>query len=268
MRISAKSSLTTDYTVIIGFLLILNGLLTGCVTVVDGPFTAKTDKSKAASQYVELGLAYFQKGEYDFAIQKLNKAIEIESDNAEAKAALGLVYQSQNEHFIAEDSFLSALRSDPDYTRGRTYYAAFLYQQERFEDSLKQFKLAAKDVSYPNRFQIFSNIGLVNVRLNETSEAIAAYDRSLGLRKDQPQVMLALSTLYYRENDLGNADAYFKAFKNMVRSRRASHTPQSLKLGIDIARHKKNLNDEASLMLMLRNLYPNSKEYKELKEAN
>lgn len=242
--------------------------LTACVTTTEGPFTAKKDEVRAASQYVQLGLAYFQQGDYDVAIQKLEKALEIQPDQHEADAALGLVYQALNEADVAEDYFKEALRANPDYTRGRTYYAAFLYQQNRLEESVQQFERAASDVSYPSRASIFSNIGLVNVRLDRTEAAIEAYRRSLSLRRDQPQVVLALATLYYRLDDITKATTFYQDFKSSVRSRKASHTPQSLRLGIDIARNQQDLNEEASLILLLRSLYPNSKEYQEIKEAS
>jgi len=243
-------------------------LLSACVTTVDGPFTAKTDKAKAASQYVQVGLVYYQQKEYETAIQKLEKALEIQPGQHEANAALGLVYKAQGEAEIAEDFFKKALRKEPQYTRGRTYYAAFLYQQGRLDESLAEFEEAADDVSYPGRAQIFSNIGLVNVRQNNFEKAIAAYSRSLSLRRDQPQVILALATLYYQTGDLDNAAVLYMRFKNDVRARKASHTPQSLKLGIDIARSQQNANEEASLTMLLRNLYPASREYQDIKGAN
>jgi type IV pilus assembly protein PilF len=258
----------TTFCLVAHSLVVLSLLLTACVTTTDGPFTAKTDKVKAASQYVQLGLAYFQQGEYEVAIKKLEKAIEIQPDQHEANAALGLVYQALNESDVAENYFLKALRTDSQYTRGRTYYAAFLYQQQRYEESLTQFKLAAEDVSYPSRAQIFSNIGLVYVRLNKIEEAIEAFQKSHSLRRDQPQVALALATLYFQLANVKNASVYYQDFKASVRARKASHTPQSLRLGIKLARLQQNLNDEASLTLLLRNLYPNSKEYQELKEAD
>lgn len=243
-------------------------LLSACVTTVDGPFTDKTDKPKAASQYVQLGLAYFQQGQYEVAIQKLEKALEIQPGQHEANAALGLVYKAQNEASVAEDHFRKALRAKPDYTRGRTYYAAFLYQQGRLEEAVEQFEIAAEDVAYPNRAQIYSNIGLVNVRQSKLEEAIDAYRRSLSLRRDQPQVVLALATLYYKTDDMVTASTYYQDYKRSVRARQASHTPQSLRLGIDIARSQQDLNDEASLTMLLRSLFPNSSEYQDLKDVN
>ncbi|WP_020408505.1 type IV pilus biogenesis/stability protein PilW [Hahella ganghwensis] len=242
--------------------------VSGCVTTVEGPYRAKASKSKAAEQYVQLGLAYFQNREYDRATEKLSRALELEPQNATAHAALGLVYQAQDEPEHAEEEFRTALRHDPNYTRGRTYFGAFLYQQGRLKDSLNQFRLASEDIRYESRAQIFSNMGLIHVRLNQVDEAINAYEKSLTLRRDQVNAYLALSNLYYDTEDLSRADRYYQVYWDRVRSGQASHTAQSLALGINIARDKKDRNEEASLTLLLKNLFPESMEYQKIKESS
>ncbi len=243
-------------------------LASGCVTTTDGPFTAKVDKVKAAEQYVQLGIAYYQQREYEIAIQRLNRALESNPNMPEAYSVLGLVYQAQNEMNVAEEKYLKALSLNPKFTRGRTYYAAFLYQLERFPQALDQFQIAANDVAYPSRAQIFSNIGLVHVRLDQIEEAIAAYEKALDIRRDQPQVMLALATLYHQRSNYDLSNGYYKAFRSQVRARNISHTAQSLKLGIDLARQRQDLDEEASLLLLLKNLYPDSPEYQAIKESD
>ncbi len=241
---------------------------TGCVTTVEGPYTSKASSSKATEQYVQLGLAYYQNRDYDLAIQKLGRALEIEPENSTALAALGLVYQAQSEPKYAEDQFKAALKYDPNYTRGRTYYGAFLFQQGRLEESLRQFSLASEDVRYEARPQIFSNLGLVNKKLGKVKPAIDAYEKSLTLRRDQPNVQLSLATLHFQNGDKNRADRYYQAYRENVRIGNARHTPQSLALGIGIARSKNDVNEEASLMLLLKNIYPESAEYQKIKDPS
>ncbi|OZG74097.1 type IV pilus biogenesis/stability protein PilW [Hahella sp. CCB-MM4] len=247
---------------------ILVTTLSGCVTTVEGPYTAKASKSKAVEQYVQLGLAYFQNQEFELATEKLSRALEIEPSNSMAHAALGLVYQAQTEPEHAEREFTTALKHDPGYTRGRTYYAAFLFQEGRLKESLEQFKLASQDIRYEARPQVFSNLGLIHVKLGQLDEAIEAYEKALTLRRDQPSVYLSLATLQYQVHNLKKADRYYQTYWNHVRSGTARHTPQSLALGINIARDKKDLNEEASLTLLLKNMYPDSTEYQKIKESS
>ncbi|AZZ93317.1 type IV pilus biogenesis/stability protein PilW [Hahella sp. KA22] len=247
---------------------VLGGVLAGCVTTVTGPYTNKASEDKAVQQYVQLGLAYYQQGDLDSALQKLQRALEIKPDNAEAQAALGLVYQRQKEPLLAEKQFKSALRSDPGFTRGRTYYAAYLYDQGRYKEAAEQLDKASEDVNYESRAQVFSNIGLIRLRLGETEQAIKAYEKSLTLKRGQPNVVLALASLYFGKGELSKANRMYAVHWETVRRGGASHTPASLALGIKIAREKKDLNEEASLMLLLKNMFPNSAEYKTMKGSS
>ncbi|WP_049781024.1 type IV pilus biogenesis/stability protein PilW [Hahella chejuensis] len=249
-------------------LVLISGAVAGCVTTVTGPYTKKASEEKAAQQYVQLGLAYFQQGDMESALLKLQRALEIKPNNAEALAAMGLVYQRQKEPFLAEKQFKSALRSDASFTRGRTYYAAYLYEQGRFKEAVEQFEKASGDVSYEGRAQVFSNIGLIRLRLGDIDQSIKAYEKSLTLRHEQPNAVLALSSLYFEKRELVKADKLYGAFWEAVRRGGASHSPASLALGIKIAREKKDLNEEASLMLLLKNMFPNSAEYKTMKGSS
>ncbi|WLQ17290.1 type IV pilus biogenesis/stability protein PilW [Hahella aquimaris] len=248
--------------------MVLGGVLAGCVTTVTGPYTNKASEEKASQQYVQLGLAYYQQGDLDSALQKLKRALEIKSDNAEALAALGLVYQRQKESLLAEKQFKSALRSDSNFTRGRTYYAAYLYEEGRYKEAVEQLERASEDVSYESRAQVFSNIGLIRLRMGEIEPAIRAYEKSLTLRHGQPDVVYALASLYFDKGGLSQADKLYSSFWEAVRRGGASHSPASLALGIKIAREKKDLNEEASLMLLLKNMFPNSAEYKTMKGSS
>jgi len=269
-RVSDKLSLISlmascgTLLVVLFFLL----LSTGCVITHEGPYTAKVNTSKATEQYVQLGLAYYQNREYDLAIQKLGRALEIEPENATALAALGLVYQAQGEPEYAEAQFKSALKKDPKYTRGRTYYGAFLYQQGRLEESLRQLILAAQDIRYEARAQVFSNLGLVNLKLKKMRPAIEAYEKSLSLRRDQPSVLLSLATLYFQAGDKVKANRYYQTYWENIRAGNARHTAQSLALGINIAQAKNDSNEEASLMLLLKNMFPDSAEYQNIKDSS
>jgi len=77
-----------------------------------------------------------------------------------------LISHQDGETEAAETSFLKAIESDKSYTRGRSYYAAFLFSEKRYQEALKQFEIAAEDTSYISRAQIFTNIALCNVKLS------------------------------------------------------------------------------------------------------
>lgn len=241
--------------------------LTGCVTTVEGPFSGKADAEKAVQSHIQLGLAYIQQGDYVTAQQRLERALAINPKSAGAHAAMGLVYQRQGEPELAESSFKKALSFDGKYTRGRTYYAAFLYEQERFADAVRQFEIAAEDTAFEDRAQIFANIGLIQARMENYEGALQAYQRSLSLsRFPPPNVLLAMSQLLYAQGEHHTGWQYYSRFLNQVSQGRAAHSPTSLSLGATLAREVGDRNTEASLELLLRNRFPESPEAKNLRK--
>lgn len=243
-------------------------LLSGCVTETTGGVGSKASKSRAVEQYVDVGAAYLSEREYDLAMQRIERALELNPKHPRAHAVLGLIYQSQLETEKAEAAFRQALSYNGDFTLGRTYYAAFLYQEKRYEESLKQLKLASSDIAFANRAQVFSNMGRVYNELGQTDNAIEAYQRSIRLLRSQPQAYLSLAELHFQKQEYQKASNYYYVFWDRIRNENLEHSPKSLKLGVEIARALGDKNKEASLILFFKNEFPNSAEYRQLAREN
>ena len=238
--------------------------LSGCVTETVNSSRPEPDSSRAAQAYVDLGLRYFQQGNYDLALARLEKALEIDDRNAQALAATGLVFQQLGEFEVAEKKYKQALSIDRDYTKGRTYYGAFLFQQDRIDEATRQFEIASQDILYEARPQVFLNLGLLYRLQGQSEQAIAAYERAAVLARGNPVASLALAELYFEAGDAGRAWQSYRLFRSQVRAGEIEHTPGSLASGIEIARYVGDQDTAASLMLLLRNRFPRSPEYRTL----
>ena len=247
-------------------LLALVMLAQGCVTHTDSSLRGKANEERAEAAYVQLGLAYIAEGELTEARDNLRRALEINPDSAPALAADGLIFQMQGEEVRAEDNFRAALAIDEDYTRGRTYYGAFLYAQGRYEEAYRQFELASRDAEFDDRALVFFNLALCASRLERDQAAIDAYTQALNIQGDTFDVLSELSRLLVYTGEYEDAAKYYARLDRLVtRSPNIQHTPRSLLTGLRLARHQLDRNREASLALLLRNLYPESSEYKQYK---
>jgi type IV pilus assembly protein PilF len=242
-------------------LLVWLSSLAGCVTETNNPLTRKADPAEAVKKYVQLGLAYIQQQDYDLARTHLNRALQIAPDDAPANAAMGLIYQHYSETRVAENYFNKALSSDPHYTQGRTYLGAFYYSLGRFKEALDQFTRASEDVTYESRAQIFSNIGLCQIRLNNLPAARAAYEKTLLLDRYNAPALSGLTALWIQDGNYRQAQYYYNRLVDMIRANNLKHTPKSLWMGIQIARHFKQVEQEKSLAMILGESYPKSEEY-------
>lgn len=241
-------------------------LVTGCVTTTDSRFSREADRQKAVDNYVQLATAYIGQGNTDRARHHLDRALELEPDSPQALAAFGLIYNSDGDAELAEKSFRHAISSDAGYTRARVYYGAFLYSKGRLEESRKQFYTASKDTDYKDRGSVFYNLGMTQERLGLQEEAIVSFRRASELTRGDARSLLSLSRVMVESGDVaGAARHYDRLMQIMQKNERLQHSPESLLTGIRIARHFGNGNQESSLVLQLKNKYPESVEYQQYK---
>ncbi|WP_193601661.1 type IV pilus biogenesis/stability protein PilW [Marinobacter salexigens] len=241
-------------------------LLTGCVTTTDNRFSREADRQKAVDNYVQLASAYIGQGNIERARHHLDRALEIEPNSPQALAAQGLIYNSDGEPELAEASFKKAISRDSGYTRARVYYGAFLYAQERFEESRNQFRAASRDTNYKDRGAVFYNLGMTQERLGQKAEALVSYRRASELTRGDARSLLSLSRVMVETGDVAGASRYYgRLLSIMQRNPNLQHSPESLLTGIRIARQSGDRNQEASLVLQLKNKYPESVEYQQYK---
>jgi type IV pilus assembly protein PilF len=177
-------------------LLLVVSLLAGCVTTgkVD-PMTTQKGRDEARRAYVQLGIGYLQEGQNERAKIPLRSALQLDSSDADANAALALVFQGEGEVQLAEEHFLKAIANSNGDVRILNNYGSFLYEQKRYQQAYEMFQKAAGDPLYPERSRVFENIGLTALALNNRSEALENLSRALRLNPNQPRAFCSLSWL-------------------------------------------------------------------------
>ena len=222
--------------------------------------TEKADPIVAVQRYVDLGLEYIKREDFYRARKHLNRALEIDNDDPSANAALALIYHHDGEVKKAEGLFQKALKSDPKYTRGRSYYGAFLFAEKRFQEALEQFLSAADDSDYQGRSQIYSNIALCHLKLGQMQLAIAAYRKTLRLDRFDAKALFGISEILIQTKDFESAQHHYNRLVRLIRERGMQHSAKSLWLGIRIADYFGSTEQEATLSNLLNEMYPDSEE--------
>lgn len=239
-------------------LLVSTVLLAACVSTgqVD---PMKTDKGRDAARdaYIELGIGYLKQGATERAKVPLKKALELDPSNADANAALALVFQTEMEPELADQHYRKALssRSDP---RILNNYGTFLYDQGRYKDAYERFQQAAEDNLYPERSRVFENLGLTSLKMNNPAQAKQHFDKALRLNRQQPRALLEMAELSFDEKQFVPARDYYQRYSQI-----APQTARSLLLGSRLATIFEDRDQAASLGLQLKRLYPGTPEYQQ-----
>lgn len=114
---------------------------------------------KSSNINVELGITYMREGNYDTAMDRLQKAIQQNPENPLAYSSLALLQMHIDQRDRVENNFLKAISLAPDNSSIKNNYGTFLCQQKRFPDAQEQFLAATKNPLYKTPEHAYLNAG-------------------------------------------------------------------------------------------------------------
>nr|WP_314568738.1 type IV pilus biogenesis/stability protein PilW [uncultured Pseudomonas sp.] len=243
----------------LALLLLVTGLAAGCVSSgYDSPMHTGKGRDEARVAYVQLGLGYLQQGMSEQAKVPLKKALELDSDDADANGALALVFQAQAEPELAEQYFLKALASKPAGPRLLNNYGSFLFAQKRYDQAAGYFQQASADTLYPERSRVFENLGVTSMRLGQRDSARQQLEKALHLNGRQPRALLEMAELSYEDRHYVPARDYYERFSLL-----SGQNARSLLLGVRLATVHEERDTAARFGQQLERLYPGTPEYQQ-----
>lgn len=238
--------------------------LSACVTVESPNSLARNrDPDKAVDTYVKLGIRYLQQRNMDDASRTLNRAYEIKPEDPSVNNALALFYTVENEPEQVIKHYEAALEEDPGFSTARNNYAAFLYEQQQYQKAIEQLEVAVKDYSYTRRYQSYENMGMCYLQLGDPQSAEKAFKRALQLNPRMPKSLVEMADISFRKEEYRAANFYLTQLDKLGIKPNA----RLLWLEIQLSRVTGDKNKLASLELALKNLFPNSPEYKQYLES-
>jgi len=241
-------------------------LLAGCASApVTNPTDSYTSSNPAndnpvrhrARIHTELGSGYYVQGMLGVSLEELKQATEIDPSFAPAHNGLGLVYAALREDALAEASFKRALQLDSGSSETHNNYGTFLCTRGRAGESIPEFVAAVKNPLYSTPELAYLNAGVCALKKPDDVQAEGFLLNALQLQPALNKASYYLASIYFGRGKVEQAADYFKrAMEN------AEATPETLWLGIRIARQQSDQNAEASYSLLLKNKFPTSEQTK------
>lgn len=191
--------------------------IAGCVTNEVGKDPSPVANDKEAAQInLQLGVNYYRQGNIDAARDKLEKAIDQDSNLAAGYRMLGLVYQSMGDFDEADEKYLRSVKlasSDPDTLND---YAGFLcFERGEVDRALEYFDRAIRVPLNENRNMLYSNAA----RCAMTTQPEKAEDylrAALSQDSQNAQLMVQMADLAYRQQQYLQARIFLERAYQLV----------------------------------------------------
>ena len=205
----------------------------------------------------DLAAGYYERGQFDVALEVLDESQKIEPNYAKTYNVYGLVYTMLGETPKAESNFQRALALAPSDPEIRANWGAYLCATGRAREAIPEFEAALRDPLYKSPEIALINAGKCTAVLGDSKKADEYFRRAIGVSPGNPVAAYNLALLAYRESRLDDARTWMRPVM-----RDAAPRAEALFLGMCIERKQGDKQAEASYLTQLRNRYPESPEAK------
>ena len=241
---------------IVGFLVIILHVvvLSGCVAVNK---RAASDEQIARAN-VDLATEYFRKGQLNFALDSLKKALSFSSKSVEGNALMALVYDRLEQPEKAETFFDKAqdlvTEESATYSYVHNLYGTFLCQYGRIDEAESHFDKAISNKLNRNPEVALENAGFCAFEHQQFDKAEKYLRQALKISPSLPGVLFKMAKLQFETQQYLSARAHIQRYHAVQKE------ADSLALAIDIERAMGAEQEANKLIGELKKLYPNSEQ--------
>ena len=215
----------------------------------------QSDVLKRVQLRLELAEGYYQRGQFQVALEEVDKALADKSDYVPAYTMRALIYTALNDSAKAEANYREALRLSPDNPDALHNYGWFLCQQRRYPDSFAQFNKALSIQNYRYPVRTYLALGVCQYRAGDWAASEGTLKKGFALDPGNPALSTNLAVVLDR---LGKDKEALFYIARVNSGQYAS--AQSLWVGILIARKAGNAANVALWTNQLEQRFPDSRE--------
>lgn len=251
------------------FVILLGVVLAGCVTTgeVEQP---ETSTKEAARTNVNLGVGYLRQGKEKRALEKLERALEQDSELPAAHYYIALLHEQLGNADKARTHYREALSIDSDDPQAQNMYGAFLCRHGDYEDAAEYFVKAAKNGLYETPHLAWGNAGVCLRRAGESARAEEYFRNALEEEDQYIDALWNLAQLKYEQEQYLKTRAFLQRVMSAVRSPTTDQDRMPPEVLLLAVKTERKLGDEAAADRYARRLmedFPESRQARELKRT-
>lgn len=220
------------------------------------------DKSQVSENYYQLGVRYLDLNKLEQAKENLERAVDADSKNVQARNALAVLYEKIRQYDDAEDEYESALSIKPDDFGTQNNLGRFWCEHGEPAKGLDLLIKAGDNPMNERPWMALTNAGRCELTQGRNAEAETYFRKALDLNKNYAPALLAMQKISYQKGDLWPAKAFLARYLSV-----AAHTPETLFIGYHTERALGNQAQAEEYRTVLLDKFPNSGEAKKVRSA-
>lgn len=235
-------------------ILLLAGMISACTTHPTNQ--ESTPAQPEINTLVTSSLLQAQQNKMSRAKITIQRALSLDANHVDANNIAGFIYGKSNQAELAVQYFEKALSIAPNDASTLNNYGSFLCDYGNLQEAEKKFLKAGTHASNPNPEIAYTNAGLCALRVPDLDQAADYFKTALDFKQQNAVALYQLARINLTKQRAIPALERLHAYSQF-----AAHTPQTLKLGIEIGRLMKDKEVEVGYFNLLQNEYPTSDEY-------
>lgn len=172
---------------------------------------------QAAALQVKLGSGYMEQGKFETAHQKLQRALELDPNSANAHTLMAVLYERLNRPKFSEKHYRRAVEIDPTDGSANNNLGAYLCRLDRYAEAENYFLRAVDDPFYRTPDAAYSNAGVCAARAGQPEKAEAYFRKALEANPNEAGALYEMALISYRKNDFLRARAFFQRFESAMK---------------------------------------------------
>ncbi len=231
-------------------------LLSACATTSNN--SSMSNKEKAVLN-LELGARYLEMNMLKVAKEKLERAYQLDSGNANIHNMLAVLNERIQQNDIARYHFEKAMELSPENASIKNNYGRFLCTTGHYQDGLRLLQQSMAMPLNNRKWFALTNIALCYLKQGERKLAERTFRKALQENPSYAPALLEMQKISYQNRNYMSARAFLERYLAV-----AKHTAETLWIGFQTERAlgNKTLAEQYQQQLLV--LFPGSKQARQV----
>ena len=204
---------------VLGLILFL--LLVGCGTTSQNKRYQETDSQQVDQDSpemlnVKMGVAYFERGDTDIALEKFKRALAHNPKLAIAHSAIALVYSTISANADAERHYDLSIKYAPNDPTILNNYGTYLCQNAKYLEAVEYYKRTLANPFYKTPETVHENIGVCLMRADFPEEAEQHFRQALSVNPNMTISLYNMVILSAGKGESMTARAFIQRLEGMM----------------------------------------------------